>query len=75
MPYIHIDTASEFTEEAKHEAARIVYQHFRDRDKYDSEDKFIAELVEKIVNRVFLTNARYTEQLVMKMLEEAFREK
>lgn len=75
MPYLHIDIAGEFSEEAEHQARRIAYQHFQNKDKYEKEEEFISDLVGKIVNITFLTNARYTEKLVMTMLKELFSDK
>lgn len=72
MPYIHSDIASEHVEEAKANASRIAYQLTTKKHEYESEEAFISDLTEKVVENVFLTNARYTEKLVMKMLAEAF---
>ncbi|API92726.1 MULTISPECIES: hypothetical protein [unclassified Virgibacillus] len=75
MSLIRGDIASKHKDEAKSDIGRIVYQHFQERDKYESEEKFASDLSEKIIDKIFIHNAFYTEELVVKMLNDLLSEK
>lgn len=75
MSLIHGDIALEHKDEVKSAVGRIAYQHFQKKDEYDSESEFVADLSEKIVNRLFIENAYYTEKLIVTMLKELVSKK
>ncbi|HSH25946.1 MAG TPA: hypothetical protein VLA13_10480, partial [Massilibacterium sp.] len=54
MSLIHGDIAVEHKDDAKLAIARIVYTHYQKKDEYDSDSEFIADLSEKIVDRLFI---------------------
>jgi hypothetical protein len=72
MSYEFVEIADKHLEEAKHYAIRTTHLHLQKRNDYDSEEKFIADLVGKIVERTFLDNVRYTEEVVMAMLKQIY---
>lgn len=75
MSLIHGKILIKHKDEVKTALERMTYQHFREKDEYESEEKFVSDLVEKIVDRLFIQNAYYTEELVVTMLNELLSEK
>lgn len=75
MSLIHGKILIKHKDEVKTALGRMTYQHFREKDEYESEEKFVSDLVEKIVDRLFIQNAYYTEELVVTMLNELLSEK
>lgn len=75
MSLIHGEILIEHKDDVKAEVSRITYQHFQKKDDYDSEEKFASDLVEKIVDRLFIENAYYTEKLIVTMLEDILNKK
>lgn len=75
MSLIHGDIAAEHKDDVKAAVGKITYEHFQKKDEYDSESKFVTDLTEKIVDRLFIENAYYTEKLVVTMVKELFSEK
>lgn len=70
MSLIKGDILAKHKDEAKDSISRLTYQHFQKRSEYESDEKFAADLAEKVVDRLFIHNAYYTEELVVKLLND-----